>query len=89
MAQSIPDVSTISTDTAQQIQDYLNDYGESLAPLPETTWSTSVSLWMGSYWDVMVDLYTVESGRSDMVLQAKVFESGDGFVYQVHLVYVP
>jgi hypothetical protein len=44
---------------------------------------------MGSHWDVLVDLWSVESGRSDMVLDARVSETNDGFLIEIHLVYVP
>ena len=63
-------VSEISQETARQIQEYIKDYGETLIPLPDDAWTTSVSIWMGSHWDVFVDLWTEESGPSDMVLQA-------------------
>lgn len=34
-------------------------------------------------------LWTVESGCSDMVLDARVSETQDGFSIEIHLVYVP
>ena len=44
---------------------------------------------MGEYWEVLVDLYTVESGRSDMVLHARVFAENDGYRIEPGMVYVP
>jgi hypothetical protein len=44
---------------------------------------------MGTRWDVLIDLWTVESGRSDLVLDARVFEVPSGYRYEIHLVYVP
>jgi hypothetical protein len=44
---------------------------------------------MSTHWDVLVDLWTVESGCSDMVLHAHVFEAGKSFRVEVYLVYVP
>ena len=85
----ITGVSKVSEDTANQIKDYITDYGESLAHLPDDTWSSSVCIWLGNHWDVIIDLYTIESGLSDMVLQAKVFESNSGYSYEIHMVYVP
>jgi len=82
-------VAPVAADTAEQIEAYIQDYGEALVDLPEATWETSVSIWMGDGWDVLVDLWTQREGRSDMVLAAKVSEAASGFVFEVHLVYVP
>jgi len=62
---------------------------ETLAELPDETWATSVSQWMGTHWEVLVDLWTVESGKSDLVLDARVFEQETGFRIEIHSVYVP
>ena len=82
-------VAPVAADIAEQIEAYIQDYGEALVDLPEATWETSVSIWMGDGWDVLVDLWTQREGRSDMVLAAKVSEAASGFVFEVHLVYVP
>jgi hypothetical protein len=68
---------------------YVADYGETLCDLPAETWTTSVAQWTGIHWDVLVDLWTVESERSDMVLHAFVSEVKNGFRIKIHLVYVP
>jgi len=44
---------------------------------------------MGTHWEVLVDLWTVESGKSDLVLDARVFEQETGFRIEIHSVYVP
>lgn len=85
----ITGVASVSFDVAAQIEEYIDDYGETLLELPEETWNTSVSLWMGNRWDVLVDLWTQGEGRSDLVLSAHVSESSNGFVYEVYMVYVP
>jgi hypothetical protein len=56
---------------------------------PDDTWATSVSQWIDPHWEVLVDLWTVESGPSDMVLHADVFEVENGFRIEIHAVYVP
>ncbi|HFQ4970525.1 TPA: hypothetical protein ACGUUK_004309, partial [Vibrio vulnificus] len=60
-----------------------------LVALPEQTWDSSVCMWMETHWDVLIDLWTETEGLSDLVLQAKVFESKDGYKYQIEMVYVP
>lgn len=42
-----------------------------------------------TYWDVLVDVFTVEEGRSDLVLFARVFERGDGYRFEIASVHVP
>lgn len=89
LAEEVWDVAPLDPATAKQISEYVDDYGETLTELPAETWSSSVAQWMGTHWDVLVDLWTEESGPSDMVMSARVFEAGDGFRFEIHLVYVP
>jgi hypothetical protein len=89
LRRGVPSVAPVGASTARQIASYISDYGETLVELPEEAWTTSVSQWMGIHWDVLVDLWTAESGRSDMVLSVRVFETGDGFHIEVDSVHVP
>lgn len=86
---TIPSVAPIDAATPSQIRNYIAEYGETLTDLPESTWATSVSQWMLSHWEVLVDLSTVQSGTSDLVLAARVHETADGFVITVDSVHVP
>ncbi len=86
---SVPSVAPLRAGLGEHIRNYVADYGETLAELPEQTWTTSFALWMGSFWEVTVDLWTVESGSSDMIMLCCVRESGDGFTIEISLVYVP
>lgn len=86
---SIPGVEPVQAETASQIRGYLARYGATLVSLPEQAWETSVCMWYGDHWSLLVDLWTREEGRSDLVLDAKVTEAGSGFRMKVHLVYVP
>lgn len=89
LAQGVPGVEPVSTATADQIRDYVSEYGASLVELPDDTWHTSVAQWMGGHWDIMVDLWTAEEGRSDLVLGGKVVETSSGPRLSIHMVYVP
>jgi hypothetical protein len=82
-------VEPVSVDAAARIQNYVNKYGATLMPLPEETWDSSICMWHGDFWDALVDLWTREEGRSDLVLSARVREDKLGFAYQIQLVYVP
>lgn len=85
----IPRVEPVSPKALAHMRGDLAAYGETLAPLPEATWSTSVASWQGTHWVILVDLWTVESGRSDLVLHAEVREDGDSYRITPYLVYVP
>lgn len=90
LSRGLPNVAPVTSETAKQMRGYVADYGESLIALPAEAWTTSVSQWnsrMG--WDLLVDLWTRESGRSDMVLDLRAFETGDGVQFEVRLIYVP
>ena len=84
--QGLAGVEPTSASSASQVSEYLADYGATLVSLPEETWSSSVCIWSGHHWDVLVDLWTEEEGRRDLVMHAHVAPSG---VVSVHAVYVP
>lgn len=82
-------VAPVSPSTAEQIREYVADYGETLIDLPDEAWRTSVCQWMETHWDTLVDLWTAESGRSDMVLAVRVFDVNGVYRFQIQSVYVP
>lgn len=76
--------------TQDQIKMSLAEYGETLDALPDETWSTSIAQWMETHWDVLVDLWTKESGPSDLVLFVRVFEENrGGYRIVVDSIHVP
>lgn len=89
LAEGVADVAPVSPETAEHIRASVADYGATLIELPEETWQTSVAQWQGSFWDVLVDLWTKEEGRSDLVLQGRITESASGIRFAIHMVYVP
>ncbi len=76
-------------ETATQIRTYIEEYGAKLVPLPQASWTTSVCIWMGDYWDALIDLWTEEEGRSDLVLRVHVSEVGSEPLVTIYMVYVP
>lgn len=89
LSDGVAGVDAVSEEAASQIQSYLSDYGATLKSLPDESWDSSVCIWTGNYWDVLVDLYTNEEGASDLVLNARVNETSHGFKIEIHMVYVP
>jgi len=87
--EGIADVDPLDDATAAGIARNIEEYGCTLASLSDVSWDTSVCQWQLTYWEVLVDLFTVEEGRSDLVLHIRVFEQEGGFLFKVHFVYVP
>lgn len=85
----VKNVNPVSQNTAKQIEEYIEDYGEVLIELPEDSWKTSVYICYGDYWTVLIDLWTIGEGASDLVLKAKVRERDDEYLFKINLVYVP
>jgi hypothetical protein len=48
-----------------------------------------VCQWMETHWDLLVDLWTAESGRSDLVLAVRVFECDGDYRFEIDSVHVP
>ena len=89
LAERVPEVEPVSIETAKLIRENVLNYGETIAELPADAWLTSVCQWYGSYWDALVDLWTIESGPSDLVLSVRVIEVQNGYHFKIHMVYVP
>ena len=89
LAHGVRGVEPVSASTAEQIRNYIAEYGATLVELPDDTWRTSVAQWMGTHWEILVDLWTAEEGRSDLVLGGDVVETSAGPLLAVSLVYVP
>ncbi|KPF56514.1 hypothetical protein IP65_01575 [Novosphingobium sp. AAP1] len=85
----LADVEPQDDDAAAAVARNIKGYGFTLTSLPDESWETSVCQWQIEYWEVMVDLFTVEEGYSDLVLHVHVFERDGGFNFKVHYVYVP
>jgi len=86
---AISGVAPVSDETSREIKGNIGAYGATLVPLRAETWDSSVSIWQGDYWQVLVDLVTEEEGLSDLVLSAKIEEVAGGYQFEVYLVYVP
>lgn len=85
----IDGVRPMSNADAARIANNIENYGCRLDSLPEETWQTSVCQWMRGYWDVLIDLFTIEEGASDLVLSVRVYEEGASFIFEIQSVYVP
>ncbi len=82
-------IQPLSAETFEHMQANIAAYAEPIGSLHETSWETSVCMWMQSYWDVLVDLSSANGEPSDLVLQVRIYHKADGYVFHPHLVYVP
>jgi hypothetical protein len=89
LARRVRGVAPVAAATAEQMRDYIAEYGATLVELPDDTWQTSVAQWMGTHWEILVDLWTAEEGRSDLVLGGDVVETSVGPLLTIHAVFVP
>lgn len=89
LARGIEGVESISLDLAAQNRDYVTDYGETLVELPDEAWVTSCAQWMGTHWDLLIDLYTEGEGASDLVLTGRMIDVNGKYRFTLELVYVP
>lgn len=89
LAEEVPGVAPVSPAVAEQVRAYVADYGATLVELPDEAWASSVAQWVGTHWEVLIDLWTAEEGRSDLVLHGHVVETSAGPLLTVHAVYVP
>lgn len=85
----VPSVSPLSPERRARIAESVDSYRACLVELPEQSWDTSVCQWSGEYWDALIDLFTEEEGRSDLVLSLRVREQADGYSFEVMSVHVP
>lgn len=85
----VGNVLPISQSDALELEESVAAYGASLIKLPEKAWDTSECQWVGNSWDVFVDLFTVEEGRSDLLLRLRVYEKDDEYLFEVKIIYVP
>ena len=89
LAAGVAGAESVAPETAAHIKANLKSYGASLIALPEETWDSSVCIWYDDHWEALVDLWTQEEGRSDLVLHTHVVDGAFGATISVHLVYVP
>jgi len=86
----LPEVEPVPDAVREQCLSAVDNYGDvDLVPLPQETWKSSVTAWQGDHWLCLIDLWTEQEGRSDLVLEAEVRERTPGFRFTVNMVYVP
>ena len=86
----LPYVDPASADVREQCLGAIDSYGDvDLVPLPEDTWATSVTAWQSDHWLCLIDLWTEQEGRSELVLRAEVRERPPEHRFSVSMVYVP
>lgn len=80
---------SVESDEIELIYESVDSYGDPLVSLPEKAWQTSVCRWMGSYWHLLIDLFTQDEGLSDLVLFVDVYERSNSPCFKIQAVHVP
>jgi hypothetical protein len=82
-------IRSVNSQVAQINFENIEEYPDATGRLSDASWHTSICVWEGDHWQVLVDLTTASGERSDLVLHAKVFELVDGVEIEPGLIYVP
>jgi hypothetical protein len=82
-------VDRVEPDVAVSNREHVIDYGEELVELTNECWNRSCAQWMGTHWEVLIDLCTKDEGVSDLVLTGKVVEVNGKIHFSVGHIYVP
>lgn len=85
----IEDIEYIELEHAQDILSNLDSCDLSLVSLPNETWESSSCIYFGDGWQVFIDLYTKEEGRSDFILTFVVMKNGPNLIFTLDNIYVP
>lgn len=80
---------SIDPDEIEHIYQNVDHYGDTLVSLSEDSWQTSICRWMGSYWHLLIDLFTAEEGLSDLVLFIDVYEHESSNSFKIRSLHVP
>lgn len=70
---------------AQQVE----GYGATLDRLSPQAWQTSICVWMGEWWEALIDLFTLKEGRSDLVLFLRIYQRETSYDFEVGSLHVP
>jgi len=82
-------VCPITENDIMRILNNISKYDGHLISLPEEAWETSICQWMCGYWGVLIDLFTIEEGISDLVLVVRVYENKLSYSFEIMSVHVP
>jgi hypothetical protein len=89
LPENIPGLRSVEPETVKRMRAYVASDGATLVDLSDDSWLTSVAQWMDTHWEVLVDLWTAEEGRSDLVLHARVFEARGAYEIEIDGIWVP
>jgi hypothetical protein len=84
----IEGVERVDASEGRRIANNVRAYGDQLSPLHEDVWKSSVCIWMGDHWQLLVDLTTANETVSDLVLHATLIEGRPNRI-DVQSVHVP
>lgn len=85
----IEDIEYVELEHAHDMLSNLDSCDVTLVSLPNETWESSSCMCFGDGWQVFIDLYTKEEGRSDFILTLVVMKNGANLIFTLDNIYVP
>jgi len=83
------EIKPIEKETNSSHQYNIDSYPDTLGPLHEKSWESSIYIWDSPYWTVLVDLTDTNGQITDLVLHARIYETDSGYIIEPGLIYVP
>lgn len=82
-------VKRVDVDIAEVSAYQIESYGCQSVTITELSWQSSIYIWMGKQWDVIIDLIDENGSRTDLILKLSISENGQDFIFKPDFVYVP
>lgn len=82
-------IRAVEPETLKINVDNISDYPDTIGPLQDVTWSSSIHVWTGDHWEILLDLSTKDHQTSDLVLRLRVYDVNNQCEFEPGLIYVP
>ncbi len=57
--------------------------------IDDLSWESSIYIWMGNQWELIIDLIDENGSLTDLVLKLVVKENGKGYIFLPDFIHVP
>ena len=82
-------VDRLSADCAETSRYQINSYGCAKVKISDQSWDSSIYIFTGNHWELLVDLIDTNGNSTDLVLPIQVEESETGYVFKPGFIFVP
>ncbi|WP_440590415.1 DUF7668 domain-containing protein [Parvularcula maris] len=67
----------------------ISAYPDMIGELRDASWLSSIHVWNGAHWEVLLDLTNVAGAVTDLVLHVSVLELNGAYEFEPGMIYVP